>query len=287
MYFKHTDKTATIMKNGIPRCIGLALVAGGLAPMAAHAFLDERTPAPPPPAPVAQVAPAVIAPTLIAPVAPPAAPAAPAATASVTGDFTNTAWASAYPGPFGSMPLADALIAQVVPVVGGAIELDGPPELLTRQVVVPTGATRRATLQAVADGHALSINITGNKVTLASNQSSVLPVSQAGAVATVVAAGAQAQPDLPPPEPVMSWQIPKGTMLSTAMLEWANKWGWELIWKADVDYRIAADISMNETFLNGVGKVLEAYRAGNRPLWGDWNDDQKVLVIREPNNRDN
>lgn len=291
MYLDQLTKLTDNMKNGFRRSVLCTMIAGCFLPVSAYAFVDERTPAPPAP-------PEIVAPTLLVPAAtPPEAPAvipgvtetaspvftspvAEALQSGVRGDLSAPAWQAAYPGPYGQMPLADALIAQVVPVVGTAIELNGDPALLNTSVVVGQGASRQSTLESLASNHGLTIFLQGTRVTVASGKTP----SQGEILAQ--AGPATPEPVAPPPEPTKVWHIPKGSMLSTAILEWANEWGWELIWRADVDYRIAADIRLDATFLDGVGKVLEAYRAGNRPLWGDWNDEQKVLVIREPNSRD-
>lgn len=331
-----TNRAAKIMST-------LPLAMLPLMPMSAQAFIDERTvqaqpgqqPAPghpvtypiPQPASTQAVTPY---PSTLAPMSPYGAPshgfapeqAQPAARLiypGFTGDMSHPAWSAAYPGPNGRMALSDALIAQIVPVLGTAIELDGSAEVFTRNVVVAEGLSRAQTIQKLATDYGLAIALVGNGVAVVdvaeANRMAVAqelaqtrqPVAgsiepgrtQAGGLAhashplnlsfrdgvmheridpALQAAAKQA-------EPVMSWTIERGTMLSTSMLEWAKKWGWELIWKADVDYRISADIHLQDTFLGAVGDVLEAYSSSNRPLWGDWNDEQKVLVIHEPNAR--
>ena len=328
MYSKHTHKTVLIMKNALRYQISAMILAGGMIPMAAGAFVDERTPPPAPviqtPPPVAPIVPFSIPGVKSKPVVA-AATVNSAAPAGVTGDITDSAWNTPYPGPYGQMPLADALIAQVVPVVGKAIELSGSPELLTRRVNLVNGSNRLDTLKTMASGEGIGIAINGTTVTLTGSGAPiqnntfpkpVMPATTVAAVPAVVPASTTPPAVIPAvtsnPLPVVSgtvttpiggtvttpiaiakpmkaiktWQLQSGTMLSTAMLDWADKWGWKLIWKAEVDYRIAAPITIDGDFLDAVGQVLDAYKAADRPLWGDWNDEQKVLVVREPSNRD-
>jgi len=233
--------------------VPLVLYAG-LAPMSAHAFLDERTPA----MPVETVLPV------------PAAAAALSAHADagmVTGDLTHPAWQMPYPGPFGQMPLSDVLIAHVVPTIGRAIELNGASALLDRRVNAIKGLSRLETLQHIARENQIKILVQGPIVTLSENNAlgktdtAILPIER-------------------------TWHIPAGHLLSTAILEWAKEWNWNLIWQADVDYRISAPIVLTGDFLQTVGQVLDAYKSSNRPLWGDWNREQKILIVREPTNRE-
>lgn len=288
----HTHKTS--MKDSSTLRLGRNIAGPALigsvmtlAPFAAGAFVDERTP-PPPPAPVvAPVLQPTAVPTLEPAVVPglnagPSAPAIPAAVAFEPGvmvDVMRPEWHTPYPGPYGQMPLADALIAQVVPVVGKAIELNGPPELLNKRVTLVKGADRITTLKNMANAERLGIFVQGELVTLASGNTP-LPAS---AGAATFGGGHQVAEPL---KITKTWHIEPGTMLSTAMLDWASQWDWKLIWQADVDYRIAARINVDGDFLDAVGEVLDAYKRADRPLWGDWNEDQRLLVIREATSRD-
>lgn len=322
MYYLHQTNKSSIMpipKTSAPfqyhRLAAVLLL--GLLPTVSHSFIDERTKKPEQPAsnpvaapsaqatqlsarasgaptiqvtetqipaatleptPAIEVAPAKIDPVPVAPVATHEIPAPKAVPfqAGVMGDITAAIWSKPYPGPFGKMPLADALIAQVVPVVGGAISLAGSPMLLDRDVTLDKGLSRLNTITRMARANNLGIFIQGKTVSLAGpdTRSETAAVPGAGVVITPVAKDTKA------------WNIEVGTMLSTAVLDWAQKWGWTLIWKADVDYRMVAPINIEANFLDGVAKVLDAYRGGDRPLWGDWQSEQKILVIREPNSRD-
>lgn len=264
----------------------LAIIALGL-PLSAQAFVDERSVPKLPDPPALVVTERVQAP------APAPAPAlastnqvAPPIQTGVRGDLSSAVWQAAYPGPYGRMALADALIAQIVPAVGKAISLSGAPELLSQFVVVPQGLNRVDTLNHVANALQIGVELHGTTVTLIrAGQAPVAPsvrsqptqesVTATSALAvTIVESNSGAQKK--------SWNIPIGTMLSVAMRQWAEKWGWTLIWNADVDYRIAAPIHIQADFIEGVTQVLDAYRRSDRPLWGDWQEQQKILVVREP-----
>jgi len=243
----------------------------------AHAFVDERTkPAPavaatPETNASAQVAPQVVSPTSTQTFAVSTTGASQDVRGSLKGDLNKAAWQQLYPGPFGQMPLSDALIAHIVPVTGGAIQLNGSPALLERRVDVAKvdSLSRIDSLARIANVQNIDITIQGSTVILAA----------------VGAAPELAQTPFVPIVPVgRTWTIPAGAMLSGAILDWAKEWDWNLIWQADVDYRISAPIVLTGDFLDTVGKVLDAYRLSPRPLWGDWNREQKVLVVREPGN---
>src|SRR3546814_9019979 len=54
---------------------------------------------------------------------------------NIIGSMDAPIWTTNYPGPYGEMPMADAVLAQIVPVKG-AILLDGEAALLQRKVQV-------------------------------------------------------------------------------------------------------------------------------------------------------
>jgi len=252
------------IKNIAGSAVALAAV---LMPFcSAHAFIDERTPPQPVELPAVQ------------PVQQhPETTAAAERTGMVWGDVGDQVWRSPYPGPFGQMPLSDALIAHVVPILGRAIELSGQAALLDRRVTISKDVaySRLESLQQIARTQNIDIVVRGSVVTLGD-------IGMSGATAAAVE---QATPQITFPI-TKTWVIPSGVMLSGAMLDWAKEWDWHLVWQADVDYRISAPIVLTGDFLQTVGQILDAYRTSNRPLWGDWNSQQKILIIREPGSRD-
>lgn len=276
----------------------ITLLAGALMPFTASAFIDERTPPPPKasftPAGQSSASAASSTPSVQAASAPALFGVSDEAAASnfspgVMGDFNNQVWQTIYPGPFGMMPLADALIAQIVPVVGQAIEINASPEVLERRVLVPRDKNRLDTLREMAVAHTVGIHIEGNQVSIATPWGATEKIAESTntegqEVVAISAPGTATTDGVTSPAPRLSktWRIEPGGMLSSALLDWAEQWGWQLVWKADVDYRIVAPIELNVDFLGGVEQVLNAYRQANRPLLGDWNDTQKVLVVREP-----
>jgi len=309
MISKHINSNSMLsdsMKSRLLRPTRLAAMLLGAAPLlvpgVALALVDERTPPAPPapivattpqPAPVAakhighapthREAPASVVPSVIPAKPAPAhsvfTPQAVPFQAGVRGDVHQSAWQGRYPGPYGSMPLAAALIAQIRPVVGRAIEINGPEGLLAHPVFVEKGKSRIETLRQMAMAADVGILIQGNAVSLAS-AGTPGPSHLDGRIQTQPVASA---------EPLVvkkDWDLKVGAMLSTELMQWAQDWGWRVVWKANVDYRIAAPIHVHDTFLGGVGQVLDAYKNGNRPLWGDFNKAQKVLVIREPSSAD-
>jgi len=306
---------------------------------------------------------------------------------TVSADMSSPAWQGEYPGPFGSMRLAEALIAQIVPISGGPVELDIPAKMLTRYVTIQTGMTRQVTLQDMARVHKINLTIVGKKVSVrdleqapvavapkktsepvsamtsgasptaaapatptpatttgststagatvekktqdvpsgitittipaaahasaaapqsvtapgAENSSAATPTAATPTAATPTANAARsvplgtkkidAQTDKPvaPSEPVAipvapvkvtkRWELPAGSMLSACLEKWAKTWGWKVLWRVDKDFRIASSVEIDDDFLGGVARVLEAYRATRHPLWGDAHDGQKLLVI--------
>ena len=51
------------------------------------------------------------------------------------------------------------------------------------------------------------------------------------------------------------------------------------MWKVDKDFRIASTVEIDDDFLGGIARVLDAYRATSHPLWGDAHEGQRLLVI--------
>ena len=271
------------------RLAPLALaVCAAFVSVQAHAFVDQRS---------QQQEPAAAAPA--APVAAHKAPekkavktSAPVAkkriaqSSDVRGDLSAPAWDEAYPGPFGQMSIASALIAQVVPVVGGTVQFAGPADLLSRTTYVSHGATRLDVLQTAVKTANVAVDLKGNVITLSSTGEA--PVSAATPAQALPAASAtpeQMAQMAQSAEPVAIkkiWNLTPGAMLSSELTAWAKQWGWNLVWNADMDYRIATPVTINDTFLGGVQQILDAYRDSERPLWGDFNDKQQVLVISEP-----
>lgn len=316
----------------------ISLIGLGVVAMTTHgaaiAFIDERTPEPP----------AMVAAPLIA-----SAPQSTAlfeqshtqplhaANANLIGSFNEPIWQAQYPGPFGTMPIADAIIAQIVPVKG-AVRLDGDAKLLSRSIVVPTGKSRYETLLTLAQQNGVSIDLSqGNQIVVLPAkvgatlvQESIGPdgspqgalretVTQTDAngatsvETTVIAPGvamaeqqnATAQPTQSPtlasgqaeinpamtqavevvtqvsaPKPI--WEIDRGVMLSAGLRKWFEDHGWQLVWRAKVDYQIVAPVRITDDFLSAVDKILDAYKNADRPLVGYAHEDQRVIVVTEP-----
>src|SRR3546814_13270176 len=73
------------------------------------------------------------------------------------------------------MPMADAVLAQIVPVKG-AILLDGEAALLQRKVQVVKGMNRKDTLVAMAKATGVTINLSnGNTVVVSQAQIGTVP----------------------------------------------------------------------------------------------------------------
>lgn len=222
----------------------------------------------------------------------------------VHGELSAPAWHEPYPGPFGQMTIASALIAQAVPVVGGSVQFAGPIDLLSRTTYVGQGPDRLVVLQNSVKTANVAVTIKGHVLTLSSTgeppkaQVSA-PMAAAPTASTAAKPGTKILPGITIPpaktasvsdlvrnaQPVAlrkTWNLSSGSMLSSEMSAWAKQWGWNLVWNAEMDYRIATPVTINDTFLGGVQQILNAYRHSDRPLWGDFNDKQKVLVISEP-----
>lgn len=287
----------------------------GVAAMALHgvatAFIDERTPEPPamPATPLVASAAqsgALFDQTSTEPVL---------ADPNLIGTFAEPIWQAAYPGPFGTMPMADAVIAQVVPVKG-AVRLDGDARLLNRKVTITQGQTRYQTLLAMAQAAGISVDLSqGNQVVIAparvgsgvnppvgsvrdvtpmrADQSEPVPVpgTQASVTSTAkdqalepaVATTMAAEPvAIVPSVPKPIWEIDRGVMLSAGLRKWFEEQGWQLVWRAKVDYQIVAPVRITDDFLAAVDKILDAYKNADRPLIGYAHEAQRVIVVTEP-----
>lgn len=282
-------------------------------PLFAHAYLDERTPifTPEPPSVSAtemtgsapnsfeqskKTGPLVGATLPQGIPLPPIAITTPSAVGvGAGGDFSNPKWAEAYRSIDGDMPLADALISLYFPVFNSAVEINAEPFMLNKKVFVTKGLSRKELAHSIGVQLNAHIRHQGNEVTVVTfgdptvDYITAAPAPRHSPPITTVAPSVNlgVEVDIVEVEtmPILdtkTWLVKEGDMLSTSMLKWSKEWGWRLIWQASVDYRIAADIRIVDSYLGGVEKILSAYGNAPQPLWGDWNESQKVLVVSEP-----
>ena len=278
-------------------------ISTALAAFAVHgaslAFIDERTPEPEPmqaqPLMMSDASQALFEQSNTGPIQ---------ADPNLIGTFDEAIWKAPYPGPFGAMPIADAVIAQVVPI-RGAVKLDGDAQLLSRKVSLVQGQSRYETLLQMAKQAGLSIDLSqGNEVrilparvgasaqTVASEQirvtESAVTTDSQGNPVPVPGTEVEVQVEQVTPQaqeaivPDPTWVIDRGVMLSAGMRKWFEEQGWQLVWRAKVDYQIVAPVRITDDFLSAVDKMLDAYKNADRPLIGYAHEAQRVIVVTEP-----
>ena len=278
-------------------------ISTALAALAVHgaslAFIDERTPEPEPmqaqPLMISDASQALFEQSNTGPIQ---------ADPNLIGTFDEAIWKAPYPGPFGAMPIADAVIAQVVPI-RGAVKLDGDAQLLSRKVSLVQGQSRYETLLQMAKQAGLSIDLSQGKEvrvlparvgasaqTVASKQirvtESAVTTDSQGNPVPVPGTEVEVQVEQVNPQvqeaivPDPTWVIDRGVMLSAGMRKWFEEQGWQLVWRAKVDYQIVAPVRITDDFLSAVDKMLDAYKNADRPLIGYAHEAQRVIVVTEP-----
>ncbi|WP_454740406.1 TcpQ domain-containing protein [Cupriavidus necator] len=290
------------LKNGMQRRSTLrmgAMIATAVAASSAFGFIDERQAVPrSPDAPSGAVAA-----TSIAMVVPGAARRGPDA---LQGDFSGAEWYAPYPGPYGPMPLADSLIAQLVPILG-PIRLEGESGLLQTPVVIPQGVARSAALRTVAERAGVVVRVKGSVVSIEPMRVSPMalaeqlgparqlsssplapPVYQDPAALLPVArpAGSPAPQPSFNPAPIERWvsQSDKGMTLKQVLKEWVDRTGqWMLRWNASTDYP-APDMEWSGDFLDAVDRTMTPYMRVKRPIEMVLHKEQGILEVVDKRN---
>lgn len=81
--------------------------------------------------------------------------------------------------------------------------------------------------------------------------------------------------------PVERWVMTRGDMLSEGLKSWADRAGWELVWKSRVDYRIASGLGFGGTIESAVEDLILLYSHAEKPLYADISPRQRLVVVSD------
>ena len=75
------------------------------------------------------------------------------------------------------------------------------------------------------------------------------------------------------------WLAKTGATLRESVSEWGDKAGWQVVWSADYDYPILAQLTFEGSFIDAIVGVFRSYEKAERPLLVDVHESQKLIVI--------
>lgn len=81
------------------------------------------------------------------------------------------------------------------------------------------------------------------------------------------------------------WVAKKGDTLRESVSAWVTKAGWQgLVWNADYDYPIEAQLTFEGSFKDAIVGIFRAYEKAQRPLYADAHEPQKIIVVTPSDN---
>lgn len=237
----------------------------------------------------------------------------------ISGDFTHKKWKDVSSVKGGEVALAEALILLHHPVINQVVQLNVEPYLLDKRIKLKSGLSRQAQLEDIAKQLGGHIHFGGSVVTfnmiepiVAAGGATVqrehrsvpnqtyraqlndkeLPTAKGSVTAlppSEVTEGAQT-PAIktvevtPPPAPkprAPAFSLQANQMLSNLAEHYANKTHLNIIWDADIDYKIAVGFDVDEgDAVKNIQTVLNLYKGGPRPLISTFYERQSLLVIQ-------
>lgn len=271
------------MSNMLKKPAHIALALFALNAGVANAYMDERTKLEPATT-LKAVDPIGITP-LTATTAPTSAPMSAVSPVGYTptpeihsiGNYGQPSWQAIHNLPKRNMPVADALIFLHFTALGHSVELEPLPDDMAQLVIpIEPNISRKQAIDSISSQAHIQINYSGKKITVSPKGNGLSP-STTYDVATVQAAQPVAA------APVRStWSLSEGKMLSDELNGYAAKNNIKVIWKADVDYKIAVGFSMSEgTPIKTIQSVLALYEKSSMPLEHQWYGAQGLLIIQD------
>lgn len=76
-----------------------------------------------------------------------------------------------------------------------------------------------------------------------------------------------------------SWSVAKGTMLSEILIAWGEQAGFNVDWRSPHDYVIRADVTIQGTFPEAAGKVIESFADADPPIDAELFMENRALVV--------
>ena len=82
-----------------------------------------------------------------------------------------------------------------------------------------------------------------------------------------------------------TWVAKAGATLKESVSAWGEKAGWQIVWRAEFDYPILAQLTFDGAFIDAVTGIFRSYEKAERPLLADVHEAQKLIVISPRNSR--
>jgi hypothetical protein len=76
------------------------------------------------------------------------------------------------------------------------------------------------------------------------------------------------------------WAVHRGETLSQMLHRWADDAGFTIVYQADIDYVLQADVVIRGTFSEAAGQVIESFANASPPISADYYLGNKVIVVR-------
>lgn len=77
-----------------------------------------------------------------------------------------------------------------------------------------------------------------------------------------------------------AWQALSGQSLRDAAAAWSSRAGYELVWDADYDFPIRANVRLKGDFVHVLTNLFNAYASADRPLTVDIYKEQKLVHVK-------
>lgn len=82
------------------------------------------------------------------------------------------------------------------------------------------------------------------------------------------------------------WDVRSGETLSQLLHRWGDDAGYTIVYQADTDFVLQADVVIRGTFSEASGQVIESFSNANPPITADFFLGNKVIVVRSANEFD-
>lgn len=76
------------------------------------------------------------------------------------------------------------------------------------------------------------------------------------------------------------WAVHSGETLSQLLHRWSDDAGYKIVYQANVDYVLQADVVIRGTFSEAAGQVIESFANASPPITADYYLGNKVIVVR-------
>ena len=96
----------------------------------------------------------------------------------------------------------------------------------------------------------------------------------------------QRDPSSPFVDSAKEWDVRRGEYLSSLLSRWGDDGGWTVVYQADSDYILQADVIVRGTFPEASGQIIESFANANPPIRADVHLGNRVLVVRSGNEFD-